>query len=200
MQAEKTALVWVDVDNDFLEEGGALHGAVKAGLEQNQVKDKINLVNAAARDKGAQVIFIPIVFSDDYQEMGDDPQGILGVVKDAGALREGTWGAQVADGLEVQDEDLVLGRKSSLCAFETTNLEEELTSRGISQVAVGGLITNACVESTLRTAYDKGLSVYSLTDCSATLSPESHQASIEHSWPLFSTPVTGDEFLEKLNA
>ena len=200
MTPQETAIVWIDVDNEFLEEGGKLHGAVKEVLDEFPVVSNMNRLNKKAREAGAQVIFIPILVSEDYREMGEDPQGILGVVKEAGALKRGTWGTQVADGLEVEEGDLVLGEKTSMCAFETTRLDEELRRRGIREIAIGGLLTNACVESTMRTAYDKGYTVHSLTDCSATLSLESHAAAVQHSWPLFSSPITTAELLEKLSS
>ncbi len=198
MDAKNTAIVWIDPDNEFLEENGKLHGAVKAVLDENRVTENINALNRQAHARGVQTFFVPIAFSADYREMGENPQGIFGVVKEAGALKRGTWGTQVADCLDVRENDVVIEGKSTTCAFETTNLDEELKRRGITHVAIGGLLTNACVESTLRTAYDKGYTVYPLTDCSATLSPESHRASIDQNWPLFGEPVTHEELLGKL--
>lgn len=198
MKPENTAVIWIDPDNEFLHARGKLHGAVKTVLEANHVVENINRVSQQARNHGAQTFFVPIAFSDDYREMGDEPQGILAVVKEAGALKRDTWGTQVAEGLDVEEGDIVIEGKSTTCAFASTNLDDELKRRGITHVAIGGLLTNACVESTLRSAYDKGYTVYALTDCSATLSPESHQASIEHSWPLFSTPMTHDAFAAAL--
>ena len=39
-------------------------------------------------------------------------------------------------------------------------------------VAIAGFLTNCCVESTMRTAYEKGFDVYTLTDCTATVSED----------------------------
>lgn len=198
MKAETTAVIWVDVDNEFLDEKGKLHGAVKEVLDENRVVENMNEVSRRARAAGAQVFFMPIQFSEDYREMGDDPNGIFRLVKDAGALKKGTWGTEVAQCLQVEDGDVVLGDKSTTCAFASTNLEGELRRRGVTHVALGGLLTNVCVESTMRTAYDKGFKVLSLTDCSATVSSSSHEAAVTHDWPMFSTPVTHQEFLEQL--
>lgn len=198
MDPKKTAVIWIDPDNEFLDARGKLHGAVKTVLEENRVVENINALNRHARSHGVQTFFVPIAFSDDYREMGDDPQGIFAVVKDADALQRDTWGTQVADVLEVAADDVVIGDKSTTCAFETTRLDAELKRRGITHVAIGGLLTNVCVESTLRSAYDKGYTVYAVTDCSATLSPEAHQASIDHNWPLFATPVTHDALIAAL--
>ncbi|MCH9647996.1 MAG: cysteine hydrolase [Deltaproteobacteria bacterium] len=200
MNPETTAVIWVDVDNEFLEEKGKLHGAVKEVLEKNRVVANMNELSRRAREAGVQVFFMPIQFSENYKEMGDDPDGIFKVVKDAGALKKGTWGAEVAQCLQVEDGDVVLGEKNTTCAFASTSLEEELRRRGVTHLALGGLLTNVCVESTMRTAYDKGFKVFSLTDCSATVSLSSHEAAVTHDWPLFSTPMTHSEFLGQLEA
>jgi len=193
-----TAIVLVDVDNEFLSEQGKLHGAVKEVLDDRRVIDNINELTRRARERGVQVFLVPLLFSSDYREMGEDPGGIFRVVKEAGALKRGTWGAEVADTLEVRDDDIVIADKTATCAFETTDLDEQLRSRGITDIAVGGLLTNVCVESTMRTAYDKGYTVHSLTDCSATLSLESQDAAIAHNWPMFSNPLTHNDFIDGL--
>ena len=49
--------------------------------------------------------------------------------------------------------------------------EEQLKANGIETVVLGGFLTNCCVESTMRTAYEKGFNVITLTDACATASP-----------------------------
>ena len=56
-----------------------------------------------------------------------------------------------------------------LCGFATTNLDFILRSRGITDIALAGFLTNCCVESTMRSAYEKGYRVVTLTDCTATV-------------------------------
>ena len=198
MTPETTAIILVDDDNDFLSEGGKLNNAVKPVIERYGVIDNINSLMRSARKHGVLVIHVPIVFSPDYREMGDSPYGIFKVVKEAGAFQRGTWGAKVADVLDAHDSDIVVDGKSSTCAFATTNLKEILDEFGIRTVALGGLLTNICIESTMRTAYDMGYDVYTLTDCSATVSDDAQQAAIGFDWPLFSKPVTHDVFVKTL--
>lgn len=198
MDPKQTAVILVDDDNDFLTEGGKLHDAVKPLLESNNVIANINDLITRAREKGALLVHVPIAFSPDYREMGEAPYGIFSVVKDTGAFQKGTWGARVADVLDVQDSDIVVDGKTKTCAFATTDLQGVLNRHGITTLALGGLLTNVCIESTMRTAYDKGFEVYTLTDCSATLGDEQQKTAIEHDWPMFSKPVTHDEFLSRL--
>ena len=55
-----------------------------------------------------------------------------------------------------KDGDVVVKGKKGLDAFPGTTLEEELKARGIETVALAGFLTNCCVESTMRTAFEKG--------------------------------------------
>ena len=198
MDPKNTAIVLVDDDNDFLSEDGKLYGAVKKVLERNQVVANINGLVNKARTKGVTIVHVPIVFSADYREMGDEPYGIFKVVKDTGAFQRDTWGAKVADVLDVQDSDIVVDNKSTTCAFATTDLDKVLGELGITHVALGGLLTNICIETTMRTAYDRGYKVYALTDCSATVGNEQQEASIKNNWPMFSVPLNHDDFLNQL--
>ncbi len=89
MNVTNTAVVLIDVDNDFLSEDGKLNGAIKEVLDTNQVVANINKLINGARSVGAQIIHVPIVFSPDYREMGEEPYGIFKVVKDTWRLS--TW-------------------------------------------------------------------------------------------------------------
>lgn len=57
--------------------------------------------------------------------------------------------------------------KSGLCGFTSTNLPFILSHNGIKNVALAGFLTNCCVESTMRAAYEAGFNVITLTDCCA---------------------------------
>ena len=97
-----------------------------------------------------------------------------------------------------KDGDVVVKGKKGLDAFPGTTLEEELKARGIETVALAGFLTNCCVESTMRTAYEKGFNVITLTDCVATTSEEGQKAATTGTYGMFSSPMTSGEFKEKL--
>jgi nicotinamidase-related amidase len=59
--------------------------------------------------------------------------------------------------------------------------------------------TNCCVESTMRSAYERGYDVITLTDCTATLSEEEQRFAVEKNFTMFSRPMTHDAFLEQLS-
>lgn len=50
----------------------------------------------------------------------------------------------------------------------------------------------------MRSAYERGFRVVTLTDCTATLSPEEQHAAVTKNFPMFSKPMTHDQFLADL--
>jgi ureidoacrylate peracid hydrolase len=198
MDPKRTALVLIEYQNDFTSEGGTLHAAVKPVMDEtNMLANTVETV-AKARELGATIVYAPITFTDDYHELSPEPYGILKGVVDTKSFRQGTWGAAIVDVLKPRPEDIVIEGKRGLCGFESTNLDFILRSRGISTVALGGFLTNCCVESTMRTAYEKGYNVITLTDCTAATSPEEQKAAVEKNYPMFSHPLTHTDFLNEL--
>ena len=198
MDPKHTALVLIEYQNDFASEGGTLHEAVRPVMEStNMLANTVETIEKA-RALGATIVFAPITFTDDYHELTPQPYGILKGVVDSQSFRKGTWGAEIIDALKPQAEDIVIEGKRGLCGFASTNLDFILRSRGLSTVALGGFLTNCCVESTMRTAYEKGYNVITLKDCTAALSEDEQRLAVEKNYPMFSRPMNHDEFLAEL--
>jgi nicotinamidase-related amidase len=199
LDPKKTAVVMIEFQNDFTTEGGSLHDAVKGVMESSNMLEHAQETVAKAREMGATIIHAPITFAEGYPELGEHPYGILKGVVDTNSFRKGTWGADFAEEMQPQEGDLIVEGKRGLCAFSSTNLDFILRGRGIENVALGGFLTNCCVESSMRTAYEKGFNVFTLTDCVAATSEEEHRVAIEKDYPMFSRPVDHHEFLSYLS-
>ena len=102
---------------------------------------------------------------------------------ESNAFVKGSWGAEIIDELAPEKTDIVVEGKRGLDTFASTNLDFILRSRGIRNVALGGFLTNCCVESTMRSAYEKGFNVFTLTDCVAATSQEEHDNAISQGLP-----------------
>ncbi len=195
LDPKKTAVVMIEFQNDFTTEGGTLHEAVKGVMESTDMLNNAQETIVKARELGATIIHAPITFDEGYPELGEHPYGILKAVVDTNSFRKGSWGAGFADEMQPREGDIVVEGKRGLCAFASTNLDFILRGRGIENVALGGFLTNCCVESSMRTAYEKGFNVFTLTDCVAATGEEEHRVAIEKDYPMFSHPVDHHEFL-----
>jgi ureidoacrylate peracid hydrolase len=195
---KRTAIVLIEYQNDFTSEGGALHDAVRDAMEHTGMLENTRRLVEAARAAGATIVHAPISYVPGYRELALHPYGILKDVVDATAFVQGEWGAEIVDALAPQEGDVIIEGKRGLDAFATTNLDFVLRGRGITTIALSGFLTNCCVESTMRTGYEKGYHVITLSDCVAAASVEEHRNAIRFDYPMFSDVQTADAFIEQL--
>jgi nicotinamidase-related amidase len=193
-----TAVVLIEYQNDFTSEGGVLHGAVEDVMDKTNMLANTKRVVDAARAAGVTVMHAPITFAKGYGELGAHPYEILKGVVDGECFVKDSWGAAIIDELAPQEGDIVIEGKRGLDTFASTNLDFILRSKGITTIVLGGFLTNCCVESTMRTGYEHGYQVLTLTDCMAATSPEQHDNAIAYDFPMFSQPTTSGDFIGEL--
>jgi nicotinamidase-related amidase len=194
-----TAVVLIEYQNEFTSDGGALHGAVAEVMDKTNMLDNTRQVVEAARAAGATIMHAPITFAAGYNELSKHPYGILKGVVDGSAFVKGTWGAAIIDSLAPQDGDIVVEGKRGLDTFASTNLDFILRSKGITTIVLGGFLTNCCVESTMRTGYENGYQVITLTDCTAATSVAEHENAISYDYPMFSKPMTAADVIAQFS-
>jgi nicotinamidase-related amidase len=195
---KRTAVVLIEYQNDFTSEGGVLHDAVRDVMDRTGMLDNSRRLVDAARAAGATIVHAPITFVPGYHELAEHPYGILKGVVDSTAFVKGEWGAEIVDALAPQQGDVVVEGKRGLDTFATTNLDFILRARGIDTIALAGFLTNCCVESTMRSGYEKGYKVITLSDCVAATSPEEHENAIKFDYPMFSEVMNADAFAGEL--
>jgi nicotinamidase-related amidase len=200
LDPKHTAIVLIEYQNDFTSEGGALHGAVAGVMQDTGMLENTRRLVDAARQAGATIVHAPITFAPGYNEIAEHPSGILKGVVDSTAFVKGEWGAEIVDALAPQAGDVVVEGKRGLDTFATTNLDFILRAREITTIALGGFLTNCCVESTMRTGYEKGYKVITLADCVAATSAEEHENAIKFDYPMFSEVMTSDAVAGELGA
>lgn len=192
LDPKETALVLIEYQNEFTTEGGGLHDAVKEVMGKTNMLENSKTVMDKMRSAGCKIVHLPISFNLGHHEIGSNPYGILAGVKEGKAFQEGEWGSEICDVMKPAEGDIVARGKNGLCGFKSTNLDFILRQNDVKNVVLGGFLTNCCVESTMRTAYENGYRVYTLTDCCAATSMAGQEAAIEHTFGMFSMPTTGD--------
>jgi nicotinamidase-related amidase len=193
-----TAVVLIEYQNDFTTQGGVLHDVVQPVMDKTDMLANTKRVVEAARAAGVAVMHAPITFAKGYGELSAHPYGILKGVVDGQCFVKDSWGAAIIDELAPQEGDIVIEGKRGLDTFASTNLDFILRNKGITTIALGGFLTNCCVESTMRTGYEHGYQVLTLTDCMAATSAEQHNNAIAYDFPMFSQPTTSHDFIAEL--
>ena len=195
-KANESAIVLIEFQNDFCKPGFPLYPGVEKVMKENKtIENAVDLVKKA-KDKGVLILGVPIFFEPDYTDLGD-PVGIKAAVKNTGAFRKGTVGAEFIDELKPYVDQFVEGKRG-LCGFHGTNLDAILRYRNIKNVGIAGFLTNVCVESTARTAFDLNYRVTVLKDCTAANSMEEQFYAETKLFPLVGEVITHQEFLDKI--
>ncbi|MEU3980470.1 isochorismatase family cysteine hydrolase [Streptomyces sp. NPDC026672] len=162
-----TALVVVDVQNDFCAGPLAIarypgDPAELAGVVANTAR-----AVALARERDTEVVFVRFVGDPVHQRASWRR-------RDAARGRppkclEGTWGAEFPAGLGPAPGEQVFTKRACFDAFLAEGFERHLRERGVEHLALAGLFADVCVDTTARTAFQKGFHVTVLQDCTAAL-------------------------------
>ncbi len=108
-------------------------------------------------------------------------------------------GFKVFPKLEILPQDLHV-KKIKYSAFirGSSDIDEQLKSRGIDTILVTGTVTNVCCESTARDAMMLDYRVIMLSDGNASLTDEEHAASLNNFMIFFGDVMTTDEAAARL--
>jgi len=184
---QRTTVMVIDMQNSGARGGlnELLYGDVTAG---QKAIDPINRIAGASRESGRKVIYVAHVLSPDLREIGG-PDSVLWVKsflvrmyrehpewRDKMCLR-GTWGAQIREEIKPQEGDIIV-EKSRNSAFWGTNLDAILRTLDTRYIVFAGALTNACVESSLRDAYQLGYFSILVPDACVASSPLNEEATI----------------------
>ena len=175
-----------------------MYDAVKDSMAATGTVENAANVAKVAREKGCVVMHAPISFLEDGSDNPNKNLGILNGCFTGKLFTKGSWNADFVDAMKPAEGDVVIQGKKGLDAFPGTDLEKQLKAKNIETVVLCGFLTNCCVESTMRTAFEKGFNTITLTDCCATTSAEGHKGATEGTFGLFSSPMTAADFLAKL--
>ncbi|MCJ1331577.1 hypothetical protein MMC10_008268 [Thelotrema lepadinum] len=195
-----TALLLIDPYNDFIAEGGKAQPRLAESLIASNTVAHLKAVVAASRKAK-----IPIFYGLHQQMHAHSFLGWSSLsasqkgLKERMIFEEGSWGAQIYEGLEPDWEagDVVVSKHWGSSSFQNTDLDYQLRKRGITKVAMAGLVANTCLESTARYAYELGYAVTMLTDATAGFTTAAKDAATSLIWPLFADEVvTSDDWIQ----
>ncbi len=174
IEPSKTALIVVDMQNDFVKEGGSLvvpdaEGTVPA----------IQNLLSFARSAGMKV-----VYSQDTHTEGDPEWDIW-----PEHCREGSWGWEIVDELQPRDDELVI-RKVRYDAFYGTHLDHFLRLWNVERLMLCGTVANICVHYTAASAALRWYDIVIPKDATSALDPFDLESSLRQTAFLFNGTIT----------
>jgi ureidoacrylate peracid hydrolase len=168
-----TALLLIDLQNEVLHPDGKMRGDLPAGADRlvAAVRDLV----VWARARAHPVIWVRMAFR---PGLVDAARGVReGTSATAGRLVDGTWGAEILDGIGREPEDIVVTKKRS-SAFFNTDLDFVLNGLGVRRLVVGGTSTNWAIESTVRDGDSRDLEMIVVREATASRMAELHESSL----------------------
>lgn len=177
----RTALVIVDMQNDFCAPGGWLS---HIGVDVSPLADVVEPIAQIAqvlRDSGVPIIFLNWGNRPDRVNLPSsilyvyDPDGSgIGIgdalPNGAAVLERGSWSTELVDGLSFEAGDLFVD-KYRMTGFVDTELDSILRNLDVSTLLFAGVNLDQCVYATLTDAAALGYDCVLLEDCCATTSP-----------------------------
>ncbi|MBM3530015.1 MAG: cysteine hydrolase [Alphaproteobacteria bacterium] len=197
IDAARTALVVVDMQNYFVAQGFAAEVPTARGIVPN-----INRMAKALRTAGGTVVWIQTTATGALETWGNHHKHQMTperVQKRLTQLDETHDGFKVFAALEVVPGDLRIKKvKYSAFIAGSSDIDAQLKSRGIDTLLITGTVTNVCCESTARDAMMLDYRVVMLSDGNASQSDEEHAASLNNFMIYFGDVMTTDEAAARL--
>jgi nicotinamidase-related amidase len=176
----KTALIVVDMQNDFVKEGGTL-----VVPDAEATVPTIRGLLDSARESG-----IKVVFTQDTHNEGDPEWEIW-----PEHVREGSWGWEVVEELKPLEDEVVI-RKVRYDAFYGTQLDHFLRIWDVDTLIICGTVANICVHYTAASAALRWYGVIIPKDATSALDPFDLEASLRQTSFLFAGRITTSEAIE----
>ena len=195
-ETDRAALLVIDMQNDFVAEGGVMHVSKAAAIIP-----KLKELIACCRECGVPVIYTVQAFHPRYNlcplEVKKFPH------LETEGMREGTPGIEIFPAIKPQEGDIII-KKRRFSAFYNTELELVLRNlKGINQIdttIISGTVTNICCESTARDAFFRDFKVVFGSDVNAAVDEGAHQATLNNIETAFGMVMDADTIMAALRA
>ena len=209
LRPENTALIIIDMQNDFCGFGGYVD---KMGYDLSLTRapiEPIRRVLETARARGFHIIHTREGHRPDLADLPENKRWrsarIGAGIGDAGPcgriLVRGEAGWDIIAELAPLPGEVVID-KPGKGSFYATGLDDTLRSRGITSLIVTGVTTEVCVHTTVREANDRGYECLVLADCVGSYFPEFQRyglAMIAAQGGIFGWVAPSEQYLKALS-
>jgi nicotinamidase-related amidase len=193
-----TALLVIDMQNDFIAEGGLVARDGRDTSEARKLGERLPGFLTAARAAGALVVFVRNIYSTDRNFYLSDSwlehsaRQRKGGYTSIPVCSPGSWEADFYGDVRPGPNDPIV-TKHRYSGFHGTDLDTILRSNGIRTVIVTGVVTNVCVETTAREAFVRDYYVVAPRDGAAAYVQADHDATMSNIERFFGQVSTIDE-------
>jgi ureidoacrylate peracid hydrolase len=178
LNPETTALLLLDLQNDFIHPDGAYGRSGQSAPEIAILPARIRPLLDTLRSKGGLIIAtqFTLVSERNSEPMISPHLKKLRPFLSKGDFAPGSWGNATIDALQPVD---ITVEKIAYSAFYMSRLEWVIRKLGITKLLACGIVTNGGVASTVRDAHVRDIETIVLEDGCAAFSPETHRTAID---------------------
>ncbi len=187
----QTALLLIDLQKEVLDPKGTLNEDLPKFLPR--LLDATRELVSWARQRQVPVIWVRMAFRPGYVDASRSVRG--SAMARTGLLQEGSWGAEIVDGVGRQADDIVITKKRT-SSFFRTDLDFVLRGLGVSHLVIGGTSTHWAVESTVRDAEALDYDVVVVSDATGSRQAEFHESSLRCIGRRFGKVMTTQEAIQ----
>lgn len=171
-----SAVLAIHWQNDVVAQDGALDPTFAEAVRSKGVIPRVGQLLNLARESGAKVIFINVVFEKDYVGLVGN-NALWKMVGKSGGFVRGGKGVEVVKDLTPHPTDIVM-EHGRISGFFGTELLTVLIGHGIQDVYVTGVATNVAVDHTAKDAVQLGFNTIIVDDCCASANDKYHEAAM----------------------
>lgn len=192
---QRTALLIVDLQNDFLHADGAYARGGQANADIAALPGKLAPLAQAMRAAGGFIVSTHFTL---VPGRGGEPlisphlKALRSFLR-RGDFAPGAWGHALVDDLAPSDFQI---EKIAYSAFYMTRLEWVLRKAGVERLIVGGIVTNGGVSSTVRDAHVRDIEAIVLADGCAAFDKATHETAIAALKPVARIATTAELIAE----
>lgn len=210
---KKAALIMIDFQRDFCDEGGYADKVFGGGREwiDSIIPNAATLLDACRKVPNfGLIVHTREGYAADLSDVGavkmrraENAGAPIGADGPLGRfLVRGEFGHDIIDKLQPHpsDDEVVLD-KNTYGAFVSTNLEDELHRRGIQQIILAGVTADVCVHTTLREAVDRKFECWYCKDAISTPDQSIRsacEAMVEHEGGIWGWLVTVEDVIQSI--
>ncbi|MFC1995342.1 cysteine hydrolase family protein [Chloroflexota bacterium] len=197
-----TALIVVDVQNDFCAEGGMMdREGMDLSMTRAMVPRLVKFIDKARKVGLGAIIYIQNIYNAESNYYLSDvwlEQALRrrrGSYVDYPVCAKNSWNGDFYGGIKPLPNEVIVN-KHRFSAFQDTDLDLILRSKGIRTLIMSGIATNVCVETTSRVGFMKDYYIVFLKDCTATYSVEFHNNTLKTIDAFFGQVVDSNEVVQ----
>ena len=176
LDLNKTALLVIDPQNDFMSEQSPIWALVGPHVEKQNLIEHLSLLINAAEKNDIPVFYSPHMYTHNDIEQWQSLNGIDKIMFDNKMFVQGTNGHKFVAELEPSETTIVLSPHKGLSNFWTGDIGIQLRQRGIETLIITGMAANMCVDAHARDAIENGFDIIIVADAVAAAGERAMQA------------------------